>query len=335
MGTIRSEPLPLVDFRCQDCGHQFECAPDFCEEDLERPWHPWAYSHTCPNCSTLSNQDPRQRGLLKAWAHATGPKTVEGKAASAANLEGHPTPEESQTTRMNALKHGAYANTVSFFPARPGKYATCEVCDYYDDVCKPNPGPYHENPKGCLKRAELYMRHQIAFETGDSSLLRGIRSDTQAGLQAIIDEMILQIAQDGGPRIKEIAYSHDKDGGFHLSRYRLEGDGKDIDEEVNGEGEWVQIYNIKAHPLLKPLIDFISKNSLTLADMGMTPKVQQENELLAGHLKGEKKTEQDAIDFRDKQQAVLEQLRDQIKISKERVEKDPVLLEYNQGESNG
>ncbi len=324
MGKSREEPLIEVDFSCQDCGHKFTCAPENAERDDSRPWHPWFYTHPCPRCLELAEQDPRQRGLLKAWAHATGPRTVEGKAASAANLDGHPTAEETRITRMNALKHGGYANTLNYFPAKPGHYATCEVCHYFGDVCIKDPDPHHENPKACLKRAELFMRHQIAFDTGDVGMLTGMRAETQAGLQAIVDEMILQIAQDGGPRIMEMKWYHDKEGEFHLARY--------LDED---SGEWVQVYEAKAHPLLKPLIDFVSKNSLTLADMGMTPKVQQENELLAGHLQGERDQKSDALEFRNNQTELLEQLKSQIENSQKNVERDPVLIEYNQGAGDG
>ena len=324
MGKLRLEPLSEVDFKCTDCGYAFKCAPENAEDDPDRPWHPWYYTNPCPRCGELAEQEPRQRGLLKAWAHATGPKTVEGKAKSAANLAGHPTPEEARITRLNSLKHGGYANTVSYFPAKPGRYATCEACDYFGDVCIEDPPTHHDNPKACLKRAELFMRHQIAFDSGDTAMLTGMRAETQAGIQAIIDEMILQIAQDGGPRIKEIVWYHDKEGGFHLAQY--------VDKDT---GENVQINELKAHPLLRPLIDFVSKNSLTLADMGMTPKVQQENELLAGNLQESQQNAQESLEFREQQKLLMQQLKEQIERSQQNTEKDPVLIEYNTGESNG
>jgi hypothetical protein len=84
--------------------------------------------------------------------------------------------------------------------------------------------------------------------------------------------MILAISQDGGPRIHELKWFHDKEGILHLAKW--------FDED----GKKHQIYEIKAHPLLKQLMDFISKNSMTLADMGMTPKVQTEDEAMQGFL---------------------------------------------------
>ncbi len=324
MGKPRLDPLETVDFRCEECLEYFTAPPETTEDDPDRPWHPFHYTAHCPRCGSLADQDPRQRGLLKAWSRATGPRTPEGIAAVTKNLEGHPTPEETKITRLNSLKHGGYANTVSYFPAKPGGYAVCGACDYFGDVCIENPPTGHKNPKACLKRAELFMRHQIAFDTGDAGLLKSLRAETQAGVQAIIDEMILQIAQDGGPRIKEVVWYSDKDGGFHLAEY--------IDADT---GEKRQIHELKAHPLLKVLIDYIAKNSLTLSDMGMTPKVQQENELLAGHLQEERKNQETALDFRQQQVALMEQLREQIERSQKKTAADPVLIEYNQVADDG
>lgn len=326
MGKPRLNPLDSVEFSCDECGLVFEAAPATVDPDPEQDFHPFYYTARCPadDCPGVCEQTARQRGLLKAWANATGPTSEEGKARSAANLEGHPTPEEAKRTRFNGMKTGAHAKVAQYFPARPGRYSTCETCDYYGDICRENPGRDHQNPVGCMKKAEVYIAHRVAFDSGDPGLLREMRADTQAGLQVIIDEMILQIAQDGGPRIKEITWYHDKEGEFHLAKYR--------DEKT---GQWVQIYENKAHPLLKPLIDFISKNSLTLADMGMTPRVQQENDLLAGHLHNREQNEQDALEFKHRQQAQLEVLADMIERSQKRTETDRVLLDYKQGGADG
>ncbi|MCP3869698.1 MAG: hypothetical protein GY703_16720 [Gammaproteobacteria bacterium] len=203
---------------------------------------------------------------MRAHACSTGPRTAAGKAASAANLEGHPTPDEAQRTRFNAMKHGLYARTATYFPAKPGKYDRCDGCEHLNTLACLEP------PRACLKRHELMLRNQIAFETKDPSLLLQIRGDTQAALQGLIDDMILAIAQDGGPRISEVVWYHDKDGVFHLAKW------------VDDHGGEHQIHELKAHPVLKPLIDLIAKNSMTLADMGMTPRVQDEHEAVNGFL---------------------------------------------------
>jgi len=292
MGKPRLEPLDSVDFRCNKCGHKFTAAPDpdGIEDYPTDDWHPFLYTHDCvaPGCDGIADQTPSQRGLLKAWANATGPRTPEGKAASAKNLEGHPTPEEAKITRMNALKHGFNADVISCFPARPGKYPHCKGCQYHNKECMEDPPEWHENPPACLQRTELYMRHHIAFELQDPKLLSDLRANTQAKLHAMVDDIFLAIAADGGPRIRELQWYYDKDGICHIAEY------------VDSEGKRHPVLEIKAHPLLRWLIEFVQKNNLTLADMGMTPKVQDEQDLIQGYIEDEKDDREKRLDLQQK-----------------------------------
>jgi hypothetical protein len=315
------KPLTEVSFRCVSCGQEWTGAPARVEDDPNRPWHPYAYHAQCSACGSPAKQTPKELGLLKAWANATGPTSDAGRAAAAANLKGHPTPEEAQRTRFNAIKHGLTARTATFFPAKPGKYPHCEGCNYYNAECVEDPPRHHKNPPNCLRRTELFMRHHVAFEAKDPSLLMSLRSDTQAALQAIIDDMILAIVADGGPRVKELKWYHDKDGCFHLAGYK--------DEDT---GEFVQIYELKEHPLLRRLIDFVDRNNLTLADMGMTPKVQDEQDLVRGHLEQQHDTQETLLEYQGKQNKLLEQLAGQIARSRKGIGRDPVLIEHQQSE---
>jgi len=282
MGKPRLLPLLEVYFKCHSCGHDFKAVPG---ETVEAPdcwWHPFEYSCACEKCGDDAVQHGREVGLLKAHAMSTGPRTTEGKAASAKNIEGHPTPEEAQQTRFNALKHGMYAQTATYFPARPGKYAICDGCNYHGHECREYSD---DNPPACLRRVELFMKHQMAFDAKDPSMLTSLRSGTQAAIQAMIDEMIMTIAADGGPRIKSVEWYHDKDGGFHLAKYR---DENDVPH---------QIHKLEEHPLLKRLIDYIAKNNLTLSDMGMTPKVQEDQDILRGHLADDEKEKESVKNY--------------------------------------
>lgn len=150
---------------------------------------------------------------------------------------------------------------------------------------------------GCLKRAELLLRHQIAFESNDPNKLQQFRAKTQAHVQALIDDMILAIAQDGGPRITSPEWYYDKDGGFHLAKYT---DAK--------SGEIVHINKIEAHPLLKLLMDFISKNKMTLEDMGMTPKVQDEQDALRGYLDDQEEEKEKSLEYQQRMQTGMDKL---------------------------
>lgn len=323
MGKPRTDPLAEVDFRCSSCGHKWSGEPEATEEAPDQPWHPWVYRGACPSCGGDGRQDPQQRNLLKAWAHATGPRTEAGKKASAANLAGHPTAEEAQITRFNAIKHGLHARVATYFPARPGHYPHCNGCPYRGNECQDRPEPGHENPRACLRRTELYMQHQIAFEEGNPQLLTAKRAETHWLLQALVDDMILAIVSDGGPRMKEPAWYYDKDGGFHLAGFNDE------------HGEYHQIHEYKEHPLLRPLIMYIDKIGMTLSDMGMTPKVQDEQDILEGQLAQQDRERQSTDDFQERQTAALEGLAELVENSRKRAAKDPVVLEHQEGDGNG
>lgn len=281
MGKVRLDPLRSVNFHCKGCGHRFAAEPQV-EDAPEDEHHPFRYWQECTECRARADQVHWERNLMKAHANATGPKSPEGKAASAANLEGHPTPEEAQRTRFNAMKHGLYADVATYFPAKPGHYPACDGCEHRATMA------CLDGMRACLKRTELFLKHQIAFDTQDPKLLTRLRANTQAGIQALIDDMLLAIAQDGGPRIHEIQWYHDKEGEFHLAGW------------YDDNGEFQQIHEVKAHPLLKILMEFISKNSMTLADMGMTPKVQDDQDLMQGYLDQQNTGQEPAEQFQQR-----------------------------------
>ncbi|MFN2288667.1 MAG: hypothetical protein ABR578_10090 [Chromatocurvus sp.] len=297
----RSNPLAEVAFVCGGCRYRFEGPPGRVESCPDQPWHPHRYLAECPECGAEAEQAAWQRSLLKAWANATGPRTAEGLARTAENLEGHPTPDEAKLTRFNAMKHGLFARTAKYFPAKPGSYPHCETCEHMATLaCIPQ--------RACLKRAELLLQHEVAFETGDPGLLTGMRAGTQAMIQALIDDMLLTIAMDGGPRIKSPEWYSDKDGGFHLAQFR------------DFAGELQQIYKLEAHPLLKHLIDYLAKNSMTLADLEMTPKARDEQDALRGYLDKEKEG-QSSTDYQQKMLTQQQKLLDLIHAGMTRNEK--------------
>lgn len=272
MGKARLDQLISTHFRCCN-GHVFESVPGRIVEKPEWDWHPFEYFCACPECGSEAPQCSKRRGLLKAHARATGPTTPEGKARSAANLDGHPTPEETQKTRFNAITHGLTSKVANFYPAKPGGYERCHGCVYFGTECIKDPPSGHKNPSSCLSRVELFMQHRMAFESGDSGMLNMLRSDTQAGIQAIINDIILDIAQRGVTLVAPEWKINPVTGGVVIADY--------TDRE---SGKRHTIHEVKAHPLLKILIDYIAKNNLSLEDMNMTPKVQEENDMMKGFL---------------------------------------------------
>ncbi len=331
-----SEPriLKTVRFYCHCCRNTYDTEPSVVtdEPDPAEIYHPWRYESYCPRCREVAQQDGRERGRLKASFNGNkGPKSPEGIAAVTANLAGHPTPAEAKKTRFNALKHGLYSTVALFFPAKPGKYPQCKTCPYYSyfgdeseaAFCVELPGHGHKNPHWCQLRTELYMKHRQAFDDGDPKQLIKLNADRQATISAITDDMALAIIADG-VRSETPEWYSDKEGGFHLARY--------TDDKT---GETVQIMKREAHPLLNTFMNFIQRNNMTLADLGMTPKVQDENDILSGHVGMEKADQELAEAVQKKQLQMMELLRSQLEDSKEKGSKDTVMLEFNQQDAHG
>lgn len=304
-------PLSTVAFRCESCRITFDADPREVLPDPDQPHHPYRYIGTCPDCFSDCEQAGFQRGLLKAWANATGPRTESGKAAAAKNLDGHPTPEEALRTRFNAMKHGMTARTAQYFPSRPDKYAACSACDVDRDYCEQQPA--------CVKQTRLFMQHHAAFEQRNPKHLQGVYADIQASITAII-QMILQTIIADGVKISAPAWTVDKQGNVVIGRF--------INDKT---GELETIMDVSAHPLLKPLTEFLTRNNMSLADLGMTPKAIEQEEQQMGRL-----APQDGVptlsleDYATKQAESFAALRDLAAKANARKNSDPVLVEYRQ-----
>lgn len=314
MGEERPEALKLINFSCRAryCARKFRAAPERIEEYPERPTHPWAYFAECPTCGEEASQAAWEIGLLNQLGKHTGPKTPEGIAATTANLAGHPTQEEAQRTRFNAMKHGLFARTATYFPARPGKYSHCDGCEYeIDQGCLPF--------GACVKRTELFMQHHIAFETKNPELLTSLRAETHAATQAVITDMLRAILADGVRHEVPKMY-YDKDGECHVFKYQTP------------EGEEVTVNEMFAHPLLKHLFDALAKNGMTLNDLAMTPRVQNDEEMIKGHLDVAHTEQANLLEFQKQVSTQLGDLRGMIQRGRERIARDPVLLEQQASE---
>lgn len=305
----RSQRLSEVTFRCAACRAVFSAPPSRIEEAPERDWHPWRYAADCPSCGAEAAQASWEVGLLKAWQSATGPRTPEGKAASAANLGGHPTPEEAQRTRFNAMKHGLSAKTANYFPARPGKYSFCDGCDVNWGWCAQQPA--------CSKQTQLFMMHHAAFESRNPKHLSGIYADLQAALFSVLQQILQTIIADG-VKIEAPQYYTDKEGVMIIAKYR--GD----------DGVMHTIKDISAHPLFKPLGELMSKNNLSLADMGMTAKVIDDEEAEMGRLESQSEAREALTDFARQQAKSLNDLRGLLQNAQAKRDADPILIEYHQ-----
>jgi len=301
------DPYSEVSFVCPNCRHGFVAEPGRTETASEQS-HPWNYFAECPACDFEAKQAGWEKGLMQSYGKHTGPKTKEGLETSAANLAGHPTVEAQQRIRFNAMKHGMSARVAKFFPARPGKYPHCQNCAYTIGC--------GVNSDWCQRRVEPFMRLHMAVENDDPSILMAMLADNQAGMQALIEDMILTIAQDG-VSLKVPKMYYDKDGRCHVFKY--------IDSETNEE---VIIQETSAHPLLGKLIDYISKNNLTLADMALTAKGQRDDETLKGNISEDQQSQESLEQFQARQTDALENIKGLIENSQKKIKTDPVLLEH-------
>lgn len=305
----RSKPLSEINFYCAPCVKSFKSEPDRVEDAPENEHHPWRYFGVCPRCAEECEQASWERALLKAWVNATGPKTEEGKAATAANLVGHPTPEEALRTRFNGMKHGLSARTATYFPAKPDGYAFCQTCDVDRVWCG--------NQPACVKKQELFLLHHAAFEQRNPKHLMGIYADLQASVFAVLQQILQTIVADG-VKISAPKYYVDANRGAVVMDY--------IDED----GKRRIITEINSHPLFKPLGELLSKTGLSLADMGMTVKsIEAEDENL-GRLSHETLEQEKMDDYRRRQVAALEAVAAMVSRAGEQTKNDPILVEYQQ-----
>lgn len=311
MGKIRDR-LADVRFKCPGCLERWEGAPGRVVDVPEDTWHPWHYFAECPVCGTEAHQEPTDRALLKAWAHASGPATPEGRErCRAAGTEAAQKPKDPSVlarTRFNGLKHGLSARVATFYPARPGKYPHCKGCPYLIEC--------GTTSEACLRRTELFLKHHVAFETRNPDLLTDLNAELHANLRAMLDDMILGVIADGSV-LKSPEWYTDKDDCFHLAGY--------IDEET---GQRRVIQKIEAHPLLKHIKELVQAAGLSLTDLAMTPKVKAEAEEISGQLAGQRVSQEHLLDYQRRQTEALEALGGLIAQARADAARDPVLIEH-------
>ncbi|MDA0109002.1 hypothetical protein OH456_12610 [Vibrio sp. La 4.2.2] len=299
------QPKAMVTFKCSSCNYTFRSEPSRVEDEPTRA-HPFRYYAICDGCQKEVQQVPWEVGQFCAVLSATGPKTPEGKAKSSANLQAV---SDRGISRFNALKHGANAKTALFFPARPGKYPQCATCDVDHAYCATQPA--------CIKRTELMMQHLIAFQSNDPSKLTEMHAINQANMAAIFQDMMQTIVSDG-VALRNPVYDFDKDGGFHIGQYK------------NEQGNLETIEEVKAHPLLKPMLEMLSKNNLSMSDLNMTPKVQVDQGLEMGRTLENEDERESALEYQRQMKEQMSGLREMIANSRKRIRNDEILIEHNQ-----
>lgn len=310
MAKDRSKQLDEITFHCSACYRSFKAPPDRVEPAPEEEHHPYAYFGICPGCDRECEQVHWEKNLIKAHVKATGPKTEEGKAASAANLEGHPTAEEALRTRFNAMKHGLSARTATYFPAKPDGYSFCTGCDV-DRV-------YCGQQSACVKKTELFMLHHAAFEQRNPRHLSGIYSEMQAAVFSVVQTILQEIVADG-VKIATPRWFVNKEGKIEVVEYIDESGDRRILHE-----------SIVAHPLFRPLGELLTRAGLSLSDMGMTQKAIEAEEDEMGRLSASSTNKESLNAFQERQTQLLSNLADKVMRANQKTESDPILIEYQQ-----
>lgn len=310
MASDRSKPPSTITFYCKPCVLTFKVEPERIEDAPEQEYHPFAYFAACPKCGTEREQAAFERNLMKAWRNATGPRTEEGKAASAANLEGHPTPDEALRTRFNAMKHGLNARTATYFPSRPDGYSFCQGCDVDRVWCSQQPA--------CTKQTEIFLKHHAAFEQRNPKLLNGIYSDLQASVFAVIQTIVQTIIADG-VKVENVVWDKDDDGNVRVAEY--------VDEQ--GQRRIIRS-DVQAHPLLRQLGELLTRTGLSLTDMGMTAKMIEAEETEFGRLEESREAREGLSEFQRKQTELLAGLAEKVMRANKQTDSDPILIEYQQ-----
>ncbi len=304
-----SAKISTVNFRCAECRTSFEGEPDLIEDDAEQPHHPYRYFAHCPSCNAQHQpQAAWEKALLKAHQHSTGPKTDQGKAATAANLDGHPTPTEALRTRFNAMKHGAAARTATYFPAKPDGYAFCGRCDVDRAWCAQQPA--------CVKQTEIFMLHHAAFEQRNPRVLAAMHADMHAALMATL-QMCIQEVLGLGVLIKAPKVELDREGNPVTLTYTAE------------DGSKRYIYNYTSNPAFKPLTELISRLGLSMSDLGMTVRAAEDDEERSlGKLQMGEDTRETLTAFGERMVLATENARLLITQAQKATAADPVLVEH-------
>jgi hypothetical protein len=303
-----SARLDRATFRCGDCRHTFSATPDLVDDDPENEHHPFRYFAKCPNCGAENvPQATWERALMAAHQAATGPRTPEGKAASASNLAGHPTPDESRLIRFNAMKHGLEARTASYFPAKPDKYPFCTKCEVDRAWCAMQPA--------CVKQTELFMLHHAAMDQRDPKVLGAVHADLVASMTAAL-QLCIQAVLGDGVVIKTPKVELSRDGFPVALTYTDE------------NGDTQQIYEYHSNPLFKPIADLITRLGLSMTDLGLTVRASEEEDPAGiGMLSGG--TSKEALaDFSRRAADAMHGVREQLGRAQTRMRSDPVLIEH-------
>jgi len=266
-------------FYCHDRGHQRYV---WGSKDYEEGDDGADYAK-CPICRKPTREVPdRYRSLYKGWMNATGPKTQEGK----------------NRVRLNGYKTGEHTTVVHLLaPALPGKFPTCEGCEYREP-CENEPYTW------CPVNVGPMLRFLKAYQEGSVGDLKDFAGLNQARVFQILQMMFQQIQKHGVLVPKEILHKDGKDGSQK--------------ETI----EW------QANPLLERVLSYLQALGHTAEQQVMTPAKAQDEQNFIGYLQMEgQRTE--AIEERlQKNLIAMQELKGKIQLAKLQRAQDEAMLRH-------
>ena len=160
------------------------------------------------------------------------------------------------------------------------------------------------------------MLHSAAFEQRNPKALGKIHGDLHAALVASL-QMCLQTVLGDGVVIKTPRVQMDKDGNSVALTY------------VDEHGKLRHVMEYAANPAFKPIADLVTRLGLSLTDLGMTIKAQEDEEAgLRGRLGGEARPTEMLEDFSARMAAALERMPGLVAASRVATAADPVLVAH-------
>jgi len=211
----------------------------------------------CPKCGKLVPKiSIGFKNLLNT--KRTGPRTPEGKARCAQNLDGHRGKRNSEEARrrssMNNFKHGRYSKHAHLVaPALAGHYAACDNCPIRDD-CEAKAFDY------CPRYVEAMVNFIAAYKNSDPKSLQEIAALSQARMYMMFEMVVNSVFSDGVSVVEKI-----RRGNIEEERYR-------------------------SNPLLKEARELVKTLGFDAESQEMTPKSQDETDALQGNLQANKST---------------------------------------------
>lgn len=271
------------------------------EAQYDEAGNPILLCDECGNPMSMSNH--HLFNLSKGWSKATGPKTPEGKAKNAQNLDGHRGKYKSEETKerasCNGFKTGQYCTKPRIIaPAIHGRYLDCEDCELSESCEK-------KEIKWCPVFIQPLVNFLAAHKNSDPSQLKTLVGDSHAQLYAIQQQAMNEIFKDGA-----------------------------VVEDVKIYKDTIQKTK-KSHPAIESVLKIMDTIGFTADQQNMTPARQDSDDDLGGFLKDTADANKTVAETASQMMDMMKTFQNDILAkAEESRQKDTALTQYNEEKDN-